>query len=114
MTDEGTTDGVGIVWFRRDLRLDDNPAWAAATAGHSHVLPLFVVDEALLGRAGDKRGARLLGDVAALDRRLAEHGGRLCVRIGDPPAVVAAEAEARRAAAVHRNRDVLTYPPRRD
>ena len=23
---------IGLVWFRRDLRLDDNPAWAAATA----------------------------------------------------------------------------------
>ena len=32
------------------------------------------------------RAARLLGDVAALDRRLAEHGGRLCVRVGDPVA----------------------------
>ena len=21
---------TGLVWFRRDLRLDDNPAWAAA------------------------------------------------------------------------------------
>jgi deoxyribodipyrimidine photolyase len=23
-----------VVWFRHDLRLGDNPAWAAASAGH--------------------------------------------------------------------------------
>ncbi|WP_255709228.1 deoxyribodipyrimidine photo-lyase [Spirosoma sp. KNUC1025] len=33
-----------IIWFRRDLRLNDNPALAqAAQAGN--VLPLFVLDE---------------------------------------------------------------------
>lgn len=26
-----------MVWFRRDLRLDDNPAWARATAAHDQV-----------------------------------------------------------------------------
>ena len=42
------TDDLGIAWFRRDLRLDDNPAWAAATAGHGRVLALYVIDPALL------------------------------------------------------------------
>ena len=105
---------LGICWFRRDLRLDDNPAWAAATSEHARVLALFVVDHALLDRAGDRRAARLLGDVAALDRRLAEHGGRLCVRVGDPRAVVPAEAAARHAAAVHVNADVTPYAAGRD
>ncbi len=106
--------GLGIAWFRRDLRLDDNPAWAAATAEHERVLPLFVVDPALTGPAGALRAARLLGDVAALDQRLAEHGGRLCVRVGDPRVVVPAEAAARRAVAVHVNADVTPYAAGRD
>ena len=25
-----SSDEIGLVWVRRDLRLDDNPAWAAA------------------------------------------------------------------------------------
>jgi deoxyribodipyrimidine photo-lyase len=108
------TDDLGIAWFRRDLRLDDNPAWAEATAEHRRVLALFVVDPALLDRAGPQRAARLLGDVAALDRRLAEHGGRLCVRIGDPLEVVPGEAAARGAVAVHANADVTPYASRRD
>ena len=32
-----------VVWFRRDLRLRDNPALTAALAD-GDVLPLFVVD----------------------------------------------------------------------
>jgi deoxyribodipyrimidine photo-lyase len=57
----------GLVWFRRDLRLDDNPAWAAATSEHRQVTALFVVDPALFDRASSRRVVRLLGDVAALD-----------------------------------------------
>ena len=26
---------TGLVWFRKDLRLTDNPAWAAATAARA-------------------------------------------------------------------------------
>jgi deoxyribodipyrimidine photo-lyase len=107
-------DVLGIVWFRRDLRLDDNPAWAGATCEHDRLLPLYVIDPHLLDRAGPMRAARLLGDVAALDRRLAEHGGRLCVRIGDPRALVPAEARARAATAVHLNADVTPYAAGRD
>lgn len=109
-----TRDELGIAWFRRDLRLDDNPAWAAATASHRRVLALYVVDPVLLGAAGARRAARLLGDVAALDRALAEVGGRLHVRIGDPAEVVPAEAAARGAAAVHANADVTPYARTRD
>ena len=32
---------VTLVWFRRDLRLDDNPAVAAAAA-RGPVVPLFI------------------------------------------------------------------------
>ena len=36
---------VTIVWFRRDLRLTDNPALAAAVDAGSAVVPLFILDE---------------------------------------------------------------------
>jgi deoxyribodipyrimidine photo-lyase len=105
---------LAICWFRRDLRLDDNPAWAAATSEHDRVVPLFVVDPGLLDRAGPRRAARLLGDVAALDERLHEHGGRLLVRIGDPRRIVPEEAAGRGARAVHANADVTPYAAERD
>jgi len=34
---------TSIVWFRRDLRLGDNPAWALGTRSDV-VVPLFVID----------------------------------------------------------------------
>jgi deoxyribodipyrimidine photo-lyase len=43
-----------VLWFRRDLRLVDHPALLAA-AGAAEVLPLFVLDPALLRPAGAPR-----------------------------------------------------------
>ena len=38
-----------IVWFRQDLRLQDNPALAAALA-EGAILPVYIWDEARAGR----------------------------------------------------------------
>jgi deoxyribodipyrimidine photo-lyase len=105
---------TGLVWFRRDLRLDDNPAWAAATTGHETVAALYVLDPRLLAAAGPHRRARLEAEVAALDVALAERGGRLLVRTGDPVTVVPAEAARLGAAHTYWNADVSPYATRRD
>jgi deoxyribodipyrimidine photo-lyase len=48
-----------IHWFRRDLRLRDNPALhAALRASGGHVVPLFILDDAIL-RAPDTGAARV-------------------------------------------------------
>ena len=105
---------IGMVWFRRDLRLDDNPAWATATSMHERVLPVFVLDPALLDRASERRRDRLVGDLTALDARLREHGGSLCVVGGDPVDVIARLAHEQGCAAVHVNADVTPYSSSRD
>ena len=33
---------ISIVWFRRDLRLEDNPALSAATKSGAHIIPLYI------------------------------------------------------------------------
>ena len=33
---------VAVVWFRRDLRLADNPALAAALKSHERIVPVYV------------------------------------------------------------------------
>ncbi|HEX6786109.1 MAG TPA: deoxyribodipyrimidine photo-lyase, partial [Acidimicrobiales bacterium] len=48
-----------VVWFRRDLRLADHPALAAAAAD-GPVVPLFVLDPLFLSRSGAPRLAFLL------------------------------------------------------
>jgi deoxyribodipyrimidine photo-lyase len=105
---------AAIVWFRRDLRLADNPAWAAATAGHDRVVALYVLDDRLLERAGPFRRRQLLANLGALDAQLADRGGRLLVRRGDPAAVVAAAARRLDAPAVYANADVTPFATARD
>jgi hypothetical protein len=44
---------VALVVFTRDLRVRDNPALAAAVRTSARVLPLFVLDDAILARPSD-------------------------------------------------------------
>ena len=78
---------AATVWFRRDLRLADNPAWAAAT-GAGRVTPLFIIDPRLWDGAGPHRRTQLTAHLHALDAELQEWGGRLSVRRGEPAAGV--------------------------
>ncbi|MFN8126518.1 MAG: deoxyribodipyrimidine photo-lyase [Candidatus Nanopelagicales bacterium] len=101
-----------VVWFRRDLRLGDHAALAAA--GTDPVVGLFVLDPALLATAGPIRSARLSGSLRELATDIAAAGGRLVLRSGDPRLVVpavAAEAEAER---VLVSGDFAPYGLRRD
>jgi deoxyribodipyrimidine photo-lyase len=95
-----------LVWFRRDLRLADNPALAAALAEGTTVVPVYVhspAEEApwAPGAASDWW---LHHSLAALDHELRERGSRLCIRRG--PALPALLELAREcgASAVHWNR----------
>lgn len=79
---------VSIMWFRRDLRVVDHAALAAAAASGT-VVPLFVVDPSMYGAVGAVRQAALVEAMRALGQSM---GGRLVIRHGDPRAVVAAVA----------------------
>ncbi|CAI9399185.1 cryptochrome/photolyase family protein [Nocardioides sp. T2.26MG-1] len=102
-----------IMWFRRDLRLRDNPALLeAATDGP--VLPLFVLDPRLWGPAGPSRRAYLTASLRALDASLREHGTRLSVLHGDPAHQVPLAAGAVGARRVHAAGDYGPYGRQRD
>jgi deoxyribodipyrimidine photo-lyase len=75
---------TAIVLFNRDLRVHDNPALFAA-AKAERTVPLFVLDEDLLGRrfAAPNRVAFMREALADLDEALKKAGGRLFVRRGD-------------------------------
>ena len=81
---------TSIVWFRRDLRVHDQPALVAAVQAADRVVPLFVLDETLLaGRGGaPNRVWFLLESVRALRDELARLGAPLVVRVGRPERVV--------------------------
>ena len=62
------------MWFRRDLRLRDHPALAAA-ADADRVVALFVLDDALRQPSGAPRLAFLYQSLRDLDAQLRQHGG---------------------------------------
>ena len=70
-----------IFWFRRDLRLSDNPALLAAFDEADEVIPLFIMDDEIAERAGAHRRAYLASSLRALDDSI---GGALHVISGDP------------------------------
>lgn len=105
---------TSLVWFRRDLRLSDNPAWDAATASADQVVALFVVDPRPVAQAGGRRRDLLAAHLAALDAELRARGGGLLVRRGRPVDVVAEVVAATGAAEVHLNGDVSAYSVGRD
>ena len=105
-----------IVWFRRDLRLHDHPALLAACADRDEVVPLYVLDPALInGRfASPNRTWFLLESVRALRDALRELGSDLVVRVGDPRDIVPATAQAAGADAVYVSRDHAPFGRARD
>ncbi len=110
MTDRSQT----LVWFRRDLRLVDNPAWAAATHHGQRVAAAFVLDPVPWSLAGPRRRALLVGHLRSLDRGLRRIGSGLFLAEGDPAIVVPELAERLDVGSVHVNSDVSSYAQRRD
>ena len=101
------------MWFRRDLRLGDNPALLAAAA-EGDVVPVFVVDPAFDG-AGAPRRAYLHDCLTALDRSIREsRGGGLVIRTGDPAIEVPKLADEVDAPVVFVSRDYGPYGRSRD
>lgn len=91
-----------IVWFRRDLRLSDQAALAAAAA-EGPVIPVYVLDD-------DTPKHRVMGGASrwwlhhslkALDESLREKGSRLILRRGKCDTVLAELAEEMGAGRVH-------------
>ena len=109
--------GATIVWFRQDLRLEDNPALAAAAERGAPVIPLFILDETV--PADEAMGAAsrwwLNGSLAALAADLGtRYGQRLILRRGAPGEILEALAAETKADAVLWNRCYEPHAVARD
>ena len=78
-----------VVWFKRDLRVADHEALAAA-AERGPVLALYVFEDELLAAPEADRGhyGFVLDALGALDAALRRLGARLTVRRGEMPQVL--------------------------
>ena len=103
-------------WFRRDLRLHDNTALARAAAAADRLVPVFVVDDAILARpdTGAARVIFMLGCLRALADALAAAGSRLVLLRGAPEQELPRLARAVGAGEIHWNKDYEPHARGRD
>src|ERR1700761_5492622 len=106
---------TAIVLFTRDLRVADNPALQAASRAERTV-PLFVLDEAILGSrfAAPNRVAYMREALADLDQRLKGMGARLFLRRGQVVEEAMRVAEECGARELHLAADWSGYARRRE
>jgi deoxyribodipyrimidine photo-lyase len=100
------TDATALVWFRRDLRLADNPALHTALASSTHVVCVYVhaPEEEGAWRPGAASDWWLHHSLAALDASLRERGGSLTLRRGPTLLALAGLARECGATSIHWNR----------
>ncbi len=108
---------ISIFWFRRDLRLWDNPAlWMALKSG-SLVLPIFIFDREILDHLTNKKDARVLfihQEVGHLKAELEKLRSSLKILYGKPQEVFEKLLNDYDVKAVFVNRDYEPYAQNRD
>ena len=100
-----------VVLLNRDLRIHDHPALIAAAGRAEHVVPLFVLDPAMVasGYASPNRLGFLLESLDDLRRTLRRRGADLVIRRGESVRTAMAVAADCGAEAVHASADVLAF-----
>ena len=101
-----------IVWFRRDLRIADNPALVAAAERGTPILPLFILDQRDL--PGEASAWWLHESLLCLSDALRKRGVSLILRKGRPEELVPALAAEVGAEAVFWNRCYEPHTIERD
>lgn len=107
---------TAIVWFRRDLRLSDNPALSAAVAGGGPVVPVYILDSEEEGKYPAGGASRLWRNrsLVELDLSLKTSGSRLVFRRGPSTDALRELAGQTGASCVYWNRICEPAAGRRD
>lgn len=107
---------TALWWIRRDLRLHDNQALQEALSQAGRIVPLFIIDPALVQseRTAESRLAFLWGGLEALREELKARGGDLLIRKGDPLEVLQAVSREMNAGMIFAEEDFTPYARSRD
>ncbi|KAK9067696.1 hypothetical protein SSX86_011807 [Deinandra increscens subsp. villosa] len=104
---------VSVVWFRNDLRVQDNESLTSANNESISVLPVYCFDPNEFGnsssgfdKTGSNRASFLIESVSDLRKNLQAKGSDLIVRIGKPETVLAELVKEVGAEAVYMHREV--------
>ncbi len=105
------------MWFRRDLRLEDNHALYVALKSGLPVIPLFIFDQSILDLLEDKNDQRVAfihATISSLQNQLMSLGSSLDVRYGHPQAVFKELLKDYNVEQVFTNHDYDPYAKERD
>lgn len=104
---------TAIVWFRQDLRLEENPAFINACNHSEVVIPLYIYDKktSALGRA---QAWWLHHSLCALSKSLVDFGLPLVLRQGQPQTIIGELIEQFSIDAVYWNRCYESQTRERD
>lgn len=108
---------VNIMWFRRDLRLEDNAALYHALKSGKPVVPLFIFDTNILDDLEDKKDRRvsfIYHAIARMQQQLVKKGASMEVYYGTPEKVFSRLLEKYAVAKVFTNHDDEQYALDRD
>ena len=100
-----------IIWFRRDLRIGDNPALLEAINSSDEIVAVFILDPTLINATGSKRLAYLGQSLRLLDQSL---GNALHVMVGSHVDVLQELMQRYGATSVHISAEFEPYGAARD
>ena len=102
---------TSIIWFRRDLRINDHPALLAAIESSDQVIPLFILDKKQIAEAGAKLLAYMGQSLKALDLSL---DNRLHIIEGDQVEILQELISQYKVEEVHISAEYERYGAERD
>jgi deoxyribodipyrimidine photo-lyase len=108
---------VGVFWFRRDLRLEDNCGLYHALLENDEVLPVFVFDKNILNQLEDENDARVSfihQQISELSDKLRSLGSGLHVIYGNPEELFESVISQLDITGVYINNDYEPYARKRD
>lgn len=108
-----------LCWIRRDIRLHDHAALAAALQNHAEVYLVFVFDNDILDplkkrASSDKRVQFIAESLVEIQQTLEQHQSGMIIRYGNPVVEIPELVKKLAIDAVYFNRDYSTYPRKRD
>ena len=109
-------DKLSIFWFRRDLRIDDNPGLYKALTNSKSVIPIFIFDTNIIENLppDDARIKFIWHSLNLLNKRLKEIGSTLLVFKGNPLEVFKKIISKYHLKSVYVNKDYEKYSIKRD
>jgi len=107
---------INIMWFRRDLRVEDNRALQASLESGLPTVPLFIFDEDITDKLppNDTRITFIYDELSKLDKTFRKVKGGLLIRKGRVEQVWKTLLQENKINAVYWNRDYEPYAVKRD